>query len=310
MLRSVVIRLVSLDAARTQATHGHHAHALFMALIRQADPELAQRLHDLNGEKPFTVSPLLEERRRRHQKHQPAPGQEYSLRFTLLSEVLFGTLMERFLKPGNHVPVSLGGATFAVAGIDSSATGNGWAAAIDETALLAGAQPGAEIQLEFATPTSFSRGARPWGRSVDLLPTPTNVFDSLARRWNTLVAQPKGLPPVDLRQLSGFVGDHVMVSRLERVETRALRFSHGLQLGFCGLVAYTVQGVTGTGAEANSVDQARIVDWLGDFAFYSGVGSKTTMGMGQVRRLRRQARLAAGASEREGRGESNAGSMD
>ena len=286
MLRSVVLELVALEASRARATHGHQAHALFMDLIRQADPARAQQLHDLNGEKPFTVSPLLELSRPGGHEHQLAQGQLYTIRFTLLSDELFGPLIGRFLKPGSGAALALGAASLGVRSIDSSTQGTGWAAAIDEAALVAGAKPSHEIRLQFATPTAFSRGEQPWGRSMDLLPGPTNVFDSLARRWNGLVARPKGLEQVDRRELSRFVAERVVVSRLEGINTRALRFGHGLQIGFSGTVGYTVLGVRGPKADEDGLRLARTLDWLADFAFYSGVGTKTTMGMGQVRRIR------------------------
>jgi len=121
---------------------------------------------------------------------------------------------------------------------------------------------------------------------MDLLPQPESVFDSLARRWNSLVAEPEGLTLIDRRQLSAFIGDRVHVSRLAGVETQALRFARGMQLGFVGTVTYVVQGVSGPTADEATLEQARILDLLADFAFYSGVGYKTTMGMGQVRRIR------------------------
>ena len=56
-----------------------------------------------------------------------------------------------------------------------------------------------------------------------------------------------------------------------------LRFRHSPQVGFVGRVTYRLMAED---------DAARCqLNALADLAFYSGVGMKTTMGMGQSRRV-------------------------
>ena len=55
---ALIIHLQATQDATLPATQGHLAHAAFLALIDSVRPELAQRLHDLSGRKPFTLSPV------------------------------------------------------------------------------------------------------------------------------------------------------------------------------------------------------------------------------------------------------------
>src|SRR5689334_21398352 len=57
-IHSVVLELQATNTAALSATMGHQAHALFLNLIKQVDPALAERLHDEPNYRPFTVSPL------------------------------------------------------------------------------------------------------------------------------------------------------------------------------------------------------------------------------------------------------------
>jgi CRISPR/Cas system endoribonuclease Cas6 (RAMP superfamily) len=75
----------------------------------------------------------------------------------------------------------------------------------------------------------------------------------------------------------GYVDEHVVVKRIQGLETRMLRYRRAPQVGFVGRVCY------GLMAE-DSAARAQL-DALANLAFYTGVGMKTTQGMGQVRRV-------------------------
>jgi CRISPR-associated endoribonuclease Cas6 len=62
-----------------------------------------------------------------------------------------------------------------------------------------------------------------------------------------------------------------------RLSTRLLDFGGYQELGFSGQVTYEF-------SRDVPVELARAINALADFAFYGGVGAKTTMGMGQARR--------------------------
>jgi CRISPR-associated endoribonuclease Cas6 len=63
-----------------------------------------------------------------------------------------------------------------------------------------------------------------------------------------------------------------------RLKTGLLDFGTYRELGFQGDVSYEI--------DARAPDElVKTIQALGDFAFFSGVGAKTTMGMGQARRM-------------------------
>src|SRR4030067_786904 len=61
MFVSAIIPLTPLNTPAPQPNrfHGRAAHALFLDLVRRADAELADKLHEPRGDKPFTVSGVL-----------------------------------------------------------------------------------------------------------------------------------------------------------------------------------------------------------------------------------------------------------
>jgi CRISPR-associated endoribonuclease Cas6 len=140
--------------------------------------------------------------------------------------------------------------------------------------LAAEARPEAEITLAFTTPTAFGFGQKEWGKKVWVLPDPSPVFGSLVRSWNNLAPPPL---QVDRDALMSYVEEHVVVKRLHRLETQMLRFRRSPQVGFVGQVTY--------GLMAEDEAARCQLNALADFAFYAGVGMKTTMGMGQTRRI-------------------------
>jgi len=107
-----------------------------------------------------------------------------------------------------------------------------------------------------------------------VLPLPELVFDSLARQWNSLAPVPL---QIDRQALRTYTDQHVVIKRLESLHTQMLHFAKAPQVGFVGRVSFGLMGDN---------DIARLyLNMLADFAFYAGVGMKTTMGMGQCRRV-------------------------
>ena len=56
---STHISLVPQTDVTLRPTMGHHAHAAFLAILRESDPDLTETLHAQSAQKPFTVSPLV-----------------------------------------------------------------------------------------------------------------------------------------------------------------------------------------------------------------------------------------------------------
>lgn len=275
-LYALVVRLIAEKDGTLRATVGHLAHAAFLDILRQVDPDVSQALHDLSGRKPFTLSPLHGFGHGRKGKLTIRAGQEGWLRLTLLDPGLFHTFIRYFLQGTNKPVIQLNQHTFrvseilstpgshALAGHDSLAElEKRWAEAdVDNKALHT-------IKFRFRTPTAFSlRGGR--FRTMHVLPDPDLVFGELARYWDRLAGQ-------DTREaVLACADDSVVVSR-HKIKTHMVQFRRSKQVGFTGRVHYRL-------LDKDNGAMIRHCNRLADLAFYSGVGSKTTMGMGQVTR--------------------------
>lgn len=291
-LYSIVIKLTPTRETTVRATMGHQAHAAFLRTVREADPALAEVLHlpHMPVARPFTVSPLLGVDRARDGQVPLSPERDYFLRFTVLYPPIFERFMARFLRPalpvqadrpgsttgGNEGPpvIRLGRALLLIKEILTTPGSHPWAGYTSWARLAAEARPEAEITLNFSSPTAFGFGQKAWGKKVVVLPEPDLVFGSLARTWNSLAPLPV---QVDQTALMPYLEESVVVKRLRGLETQMLRFSRSPQVGFVGQVTY--------GLMAGDETARGQLNALADFAFYAGVGMKTTMGMGQCRRV-------------------------
>lgn len=123
----------------------------------------------------------------------------------------------------------------------------------------------ARRQLRFVTPTAFKSR-----KAYDVLPTPERIMQSLIRRWNVCIPQ----CPIEDEDGEGTA-----------MLARDLRCC-GLQLRDCGysLKGQVIPGTVGTMTLENrhSGFTAQLAHGLLTFAAFSGVGIKTTLGMGGV----------------------------
>jgi CRISPR-associated endoribonuclease Cas6 len=124
--------------------------------------------------------------------------------------------------------------------------------------------------LQFASPTAFETE-----NGNALFPMANQVFaESLGRKWNEHA--PEKLPP-------GLLGELAQQTRVERFSlwTEAVRFRGDrsrpfVEKGFVGECEFSV-------GPRGSPEAQRALHLLADFAFFAGVGKRTTLGMGQAR---------------------------
>jgi len=274
-LHSLVVTMTPLHPATVKKSMGHQVHGAFLQTIRQADEALADALHVPNvAVRPFTVSMLRGTPPPKNDRLHLSPQETYWLRFTTLSEPLYERFMARFLHGGGIPTIRLGSAELLVREVCATREGHPWAGHATWSQLVRDARPKPQIHMAFVSPTAFGFGQKPWGKKAMVLPVPETVFGSLARSWNHLAPAPFH---IDRRQLRAYLDDHVVIERLSNLQTRMLNLRRSLQVGFVGRVTYGLMLRDDTArAQLNA---------LADLAFYSGVGMKTTMGMGQCRRL-------------------------
>jgi len=132
--------------------------------------------------------------------------------------------------------------------------------------MLKGSSPERDILLDFLTPTSFRRG------NVDLvLPEPYLVFKNLLNRWNAF--SPIKIP---YREVLSFVKECVFVSGCW-IRTKKVEIMDDAKItGFMGRVYFY--------AFKEEAEALRALNALCKFSEFSGVGRKTTMGFGKVKR--------------------------
>jgi CRISPR-associated endoribonuclease Cas6 len=129
-----------------------------------------------------------------------------------------------------------------------------------------------QITLELASPTVFSRrSVKGMGKFMEPFPAPAMVFGGLAAVWNHHL-------PVQLDKAAvRCYAEETVVVGLYNLRSRMFRYWGQPQIGTTGTISYLLK-------DKKNHDMIRVLNTLADFAFFSGVGYKTTMGMGQVRR--------------------------
>jgi CRISPR-associated endoribonuclease Cas6 len=283
MLLSVVLSLTAESSSPILGMLGRAAQAWFLQQVTRAHPALASALHDEKGLKPYTLSTLLDEHGRPLQAGTwLKPGQPLLLRITTLTEEMSALVEKRIIQ---NLPrrLTLYKMAFRVDEVFKNHLEHAWAGnssfiEIAQDAALAKA--GNTLRLEFASPTAF----RSNGLEIRL-PLPGQVFRSLWAKWNAFC--PEVMRLHDL--WPQFAENCILVSEMTAVNTVHWVFSEGRRgvAGFTGTVGFCLPSRRALAAEWRKyADGAEVVmQSLARFAFYSGVGHHTTLGMGQVRKL-------------------------
>jgi CRISPR-associated endoribonuclease Cas6 len=266
ILYSVLLELWAQHDASLPATMGHLIHAMFHQLLTRIDPALSARLHQEGGHRPFTLSPLF------GGKHLEEcvlliEGMTYQVRITLLDGgYLWHCLSTLFLEGGPCI-VRLGKATLLLTRLISTADATGWAGKTTWQELAR--QPHErEITLSFASPTAFNTNVR----SFVLVPEPLLVWGSLIRTWNSYAPASLAFSQTELREI---LTNGMTVLKCD-LSTCTLRYPKYTQKGFVGRCSYLIPKEERYAAQ---------ITCLASFAQFACVGYKTTMGMGQARRV-------------------------
>ncbi len=277
MPHSLVLNLLPQSPIPPQFLTGRHLHALFLNLVSSVDYQLSTYLHESKADKAFTLSPLQVVRSQksgfRGQNHtlqwehtKPIPaGTPCWLRVSLLDDKLFGKLTQLWLNLNPSHPWHLGPADLHITSIlGTPQSSQPWANAIPYAQLYEQASSCDRIfTFAFATPAAFRQG-----QYDTALPTRDCVFNSLLNRWNKY----SGI------ELSNVSLESVFPSFFN-IQTEIVADSRSKFIGCVGEISYRVFG----DVDALTLQQ---INALADFALYCGVGRKTPMGMGMLRRLR------------------------
>ncbi len=279
MFVAAIIPLTAVNTPAPEANHffGREAHALFLDLVRRADPALANALHEPRGHKPFTVSDLtpvpssvtaFRTGSDRRKERGVRSGARYEWRVTAFSPSLSQLLIEQAL-PNLPREVRLGAAHFGVGEPICDKARHPWtgqtdAAALVEKWLEAGKKIERRFVLDFASPTAY----RHIHRNV-LVPNPAGIFSGYLAAWNANCA------PHFEDDLIAQVEAEVSISRYS-LRTERADFGEFVETGWVGQCGFTIF--------SEEFALRRVIQLLADFSFYCGTGYKTTHGMGQTRK--------------------------
>jgi CRISPR-associated endoribonuclease Cas6 len=262
---------------------GRAGHALLLNIVRQVDDALANELH-LNAQaeasnlvRPFTSSSL----NGRFVKGSLDPQGIYSLRLTAFRQDVAGILAAAAgngaLRTGqtielDYIPFEIVSVQPAwQAGGEASPGTGGWAACssyqeLSAPFLLAKVPAPRRVSLQFNSPTTFKSG----GRHVPI-PLPELVFGSLLDRWNAHA--PISFP----MEVKRYAAECLVVSRYA-LETRPVPMkSGGLRVGAVGRISYSTIN--------HDSYWMSVIATLAAFSLFSGVGSGTSLGLGQARAM-------------------------
>ncbi|WP_353932403.1 CRISPR-associated endoribonuclease Cas6 [Okeanomitos corallinicola TIOX110] len=271
MPHSLILNITPQSPIYPNFLSGRHYHALFLNLVSSVDKKLGDYLHESNADKPFTLSPLQIQNKNKTQNftlqysHQNpiSAGTSCWWRISLLDDKLFSQLTPLWLNLNPEQPWHLGSANLFITSIQGTPQSTQpWANVCTYPQLYQ--QASAEnkiIKFIFSTPVSFRQGG-----FDNVLPTKESVFNSLLNRWNKYSGVELNNIPLDAIYPSAFNINTEIISNYES------KF-----IGCLGEISYRILG----NVETTGIKQ---INALSDFALYAGIGRKTTMGMGMVRR--------------------------
>jgi len=289
-LAALVLRLKALRSGSYSNHMGRAVYALGLDILSRYDERLSQAVHDFPDEKPFTASGLM--RGDAIVEGKVKEREVLWVRFTGLDAQVVAALgyyqqvasecaiFDPLIESINKLPFEV----IEVAWDNSRLPGLFSFGALVDRHRTAPLSP--RLSLHFITATTFRR--------ADLninLPFPDLIYNSLLTRWMCFTSHLLHECPPD--HLETFIKYHTALSSYE-AKTALYRFNQGgKEIGFVGQATFELipkipylakqKPVLEAELRRNHQWYSRTLHLLNDFAYYSGVGRKTTVGMGMVR---------------------------
>jgi len=294
MPHSLVVNFMPKTPIYPEYLTGRHIHALFLTLVSSVDKELGDRLHGEKANKGFGLSPiqlavsdrrlavsseknfnklnlkkansqLLKAKSLSWHNQEISPSTPCWWRITLLDEVLFNKLTGLWLNLNPDLAFHLGSADLYITSIlGTPQSSQPWSNfATYQQIYDRASETERNITFHLATPTAFRQG-----KYDSPLPTRDNVFKSLCDRWNAY----------SKIQISPEIIEPIFPSRFDIKTEVVTNYDKHHFIGCVGEIGYRILG----DVEPFVIKQ---INALADFAMFSGIGRKTTMGMGMAKRL-------------------------
>lgn len=268
---SLVLNLQPQSPIYPSFLTGRHLHALFLTIVSSVDQSLGDYLHQSQADKAFTLSTLQRSRRRDSFKdldwqHPQSilPGSPCWWKISLLDDQLFGQLSSLWLNINPSQPWHLGSADLQITSILGTPQSNQpWANACSYEQIYEEASDSDRcFRFALCTPTAFRQH-----EYDSALPTRELIFNSLLSRWHKY----SGIT------LEDFPMESIFPSYFN-IRTEMVADSRSKFIGCVGEIEYRLFG------EVKPL-QIKAANALAAFCLYSGIGRKTSMGMGIALRL-------------------------
>ena len=284
MPHAIVIHAFPKSDLPTVHAQGKVLHGLFYEMLQKISVAKGDEIHSSAGLKPFSTALLLNERQRRQETIRA--GEEVKIRFTFLDDTLY-PLLARYFLSAPDLTFDLVRTEMTVTHILSTPqSGEEWAGVASFGEIYEQASEEEKVfSWQFFTPTFFRRGGGPaYPDLIVPLPLPDLVFGSLLRNWN----QFSPMPFVEEAVLKDIFAHHLEVT-YHRITSQLARLTFPKPdktyqttsfPGFVGSCTFRL-------VELHDPELIRKLNTLADFAFYAGVGARSTMGFGVARRVER-----------------------
>lgn len=254
---TAIINMRALKGGRMPRSFHCLMHPLFLDRVTNADALLGKALHDSEAMAPYSISPIMG----RKVRGSVIENETYWVRICLLQSEIEDVFLETLEGGLWNEPISLEDLSFQVEDVClGKDDANPWSDRKSYEEMMAADTQAKKIAIRMASPMSFKRGDLHYP-----LPEPAMIFSNLARRWNLFSPHKLDECPLCLNVSYSNIDIHT--------EPYALR-KGGTVLGAVGTLTFIFKG-----RDAGIRDYQTLLD----FAFFSGIGVKTTQGMGMCR---------------------------
>lgn len=263
IFNSIVIELKAKQNGKLILYTGKKIHSVFLKMIREINESLSEKLHDDDTYKSFTVSSLLG--LAIDKESEIYINKNYYIRFTILDNNLFKKIATNlFQKQMFKSDIKLENISFKVERVLYDNTKSQWAGIFDLNKIIHKEDFSKQITMRFYTPTLFKSGDK-----FNTKPEIRLIFTGLLRKYNKYSAY-----KLDESLIHEF--ENIVVKE-DKTKLRKVQMKNGYFIGFTGNLTIEIQ--------SENIELIKMINILSEFAFYAGVGYKTTMGLGQVKRV-------------------------
>jgi CRISPR-associated endoribonuclease Cas6 len=273
-LASIVFTLTAAEDTDLPRFPGRILHGAFLKWLQRDHSELVALLHDENYKRPYTISDLRGNFKTSGDWIKFRKGETLWYRITGMEaffiQCVMASIRQQKSGPQPDDPKLVPGPAYFSPEEHSHARLSSFAQLAEEVRHeeSEGRRLDCMATLRFETPTCFieNKQALP-------LPVPRYVFGYLANQWQ--LASPFPLPVEDLQHFVESI--HLAHAR---VETQVVDLQKYKRTGFAGEARFALH-------PALPENYRQALQLLAKFAFFCGVGSHTTMGMGQAKQVAR-----------------------